>query len=472
MTVELAPTLWWPEPALSFHPERSSERDTHPLRGLREFGPFSKTALLPSPIRIATIAPHNEGPRLFSFMEELKRPAQPRERPDYLIEWPGFAQVFQNRLAGAARRSHVELTAELDNSLAGAERPELLLADALTRAVGEISAFRADFDMLFIYLPVRWERAFFGPDDFDLHDHLKAMTAARGIPLQIVREDRALAYKCRASVMWRVGLAIYAKAGGVPWKLADCDPETAYIGISYAVRSMESDKPKFVTCCSQVFDADGAGLEFVAYDTRDAEVHRENPFLSQTEMFRVISRSMDLYRARHAGRSPKRVMIHKSTEFKSDEIRGCFEALPLCESIDLVQLVEDVAWRGVHMDADKTQPGHGCAARYPVSRGSLVGLSERESLFWLHGRVDDVSRKVHFQGGKGTPQPLRLIRHAGHGGWDDTARSALALSKMNWNNDALYDHLPVTMSYAKVLARVVKRMSSLGTTPYQFRFFM
>jgi hypothetical protein len=28
------------------------------------------------------------------------------------------------------------------------------------------------------------------------------------------------------------------------------------------------------------------------------------------------------------------------------------------------------------------------------------------------------------------------------------------------------------MSYAKVLARVVKRMTGLGSTPYQFRFFM
>jgi hypothetical protein len=36
--------------------------------------------------------------------------------------------------------------------------------------------------------------------------------------------------------MWRVGLALYAKAGGVPWKLSDTDPETAYIGISSAVR--------------------------------------------------------------------------------------------------------------------------------------------------------------------------------------------------------------------------------------------
>jgi hypothetical protein len=44
---------------------------------------------------------------------------------------------------------------------------------------------------------------------------------------------------------------------------------------------------------------------------------------------------------------------------------------------------------------------------------------------------------------------------------DDFARR-LALSKMNWNNDAPYDPLPVTMGFAQVLALVVRRMSGLG----------
>jgi len=39
-------------------------------------------------------------------------------------------------------------------------------------------------------------------------------------------------------------------------------------------------------------------------------------------------------------------------------------------------------------------------------------------------------------------------------------------------NDPLYDPLPVTMAYAKVLTRVIKRMNGLGSALYQFRFFM
>ncbi|MEW5744420.1 MAG: hypothetical protein AB1805_03125 [Nitrospirota bacterium] len=407
-------------------------------------------------------------------MRELKVVAKATERVDYLPEWPGFHRVFGLHMRSAGAGCHIELDKELEVELRASSTPHIVLADRLIRTIQGLEAQRDKFDVLFIYIPKRWMPAFTGGpgEDFDLHDHLKAATATRRLPVQLVREDKALAYPHRASVMWRIGLALYTKAGGVPWKLADVDPETAYIGISYAVRPPDSERPRFVTCCSQVFDAEGSGLEFIAYDTHEVEVQRENPFLSRTEMFRVMTRSMDLYRRRHAGRSPRRVMVHKTTEFKKDEIDGCMEALHLCEAVDLVQIVEDVGWRGVRVDLD-TGTERGKPAPFPVSRGTLVGLGPREALLWTHGDVRGISdRRAYFQGARSTPRPVRLVRHAGHGPWDETARAILALSKMDWNNDALYDPLPVTIGYAKVLARVVKRMRGLGSAPYQFRFFM
>jgi hypothetical protein len=425
------------------------------------------------PIRVATISPAGESERLFDFMRQLNSSARASERADYLPEWPGFHRVFGLHMRGAPRACHLELDSGLEDEFQASSSPHVVLADRLVRAIQRLDALRTEFDVLFIYIPQRWERGYYGgPDeDFDLHDHLKAMTAARRMPLQLVREDKALAYPDRASVMWRIGLALYVKAGGVPWKLAETDPDTAYIGLSYAVRPLESNRPRFVTCCSQVFDAEGAGLEFVAYDAHEVEVQRDNPFLSRAEIFRVMTRSMDLYRRRHAGISPRRVMVHKTTEFKAEEVDGCMEAFHLCETVDLVQVVEDVGWRGVQIQgaagAAKGQP-----TAFPVSRGTVVGIAPAEALVWTHGSVRDISQRQYFQGGRSTPRPLRLVRHAGHGPWDDVAFAILALTKMDWNNDALYDGLPVTLEYAKVLARVVKRMSVLGNTPYQFRFFM
>lgn len=473
MSSEIFPHIWLPEPKLSFHPDRSSDQDIHPLRGLLKFGPHS-SGLVPDPIRVATIAPAGEAHCLYGFMKELNLVASATERTEYLPEWPGFQRVFGLHMRGAGGGCHIELDSELEAEFHASPTPHVVLVDRLIRAIQILEAQRAAFDVLFIYIPKSWTPGFTGgpDDDFDLHDHLKAATAARRIPIQLVREDKALAYPHRASVMWRIGLALYAKAGGVPWKLADVDPETAYIGISYAVRPPDSKRPRFVTCCSQVFDAEGSGLEFVAYDAHEVEVQRENPFLSRTEMFRVITRSMDLYRRRHAGRSPRRVMVHKTTEFKREEVDGCMEALHLCEAVDLVQIVDEVGWRGVRIDRDD-DPQKGKTALFPVPRGTLIGLGHREALLWVHGDVRGINPKgAYFQGGRSTPRPLRLVRHAGHGPWDDTARAILALSKMDWNNDALYDPLPVTIGYAKVLARVVKRMRGLGSAPYQFRFFM
>lgn len=472
MTVELNPHVLLPEPLLAFHPDRSSDVDIQPLRGLLRLGPYSRN-LVPAPIRVATIAPSGDEKKLYAFMKELSRPATAHERKDYLPNWPGFQTVFGLHVSAAQSHCHLQLEQSIEAEIDSSPNPHIVLADKLTHAFQSLEHRRSDFDVAFVYLPSRWQACFAGTDDdFDLHDYLKAISAGRRIPLQVVREDSALAYQDRASVMWRVGLALYTKAGGVPWKLANSDPETAFIGISYALKATGAKGSNFVTCCSQVFDADGAGLEFIAYDAREVEVYRHNPFLSRTEMFRVMTRAVDLYRRRHAGKTPRRIAVHKTTEFKQAEIQGCMEAFHLCETVDLIQIVEDVPWRGVRIDAVIGEP-KGQPTAYPVQRGSLIGLGPRDALLWTHGSVNGISNKAdYFQGGKGTPKPLRLVRHAGHGPWDDTASGILGLTKMDWNNDALYDRLPVTLEYAKTLARVIKRMSSLGSSPYPFRFFM
>jgi hypothetical protein len=167
-------------------------------------------------------------------------------------------------------------------------------------------------------------------------------------------------------------------------------------------------------------------------------------------------------------------MVHKTTEFKKDEIEGCLEALHLCEAVDLVQIVDDVSWRGALIDPGQKAGDKGRPSAYPVQRGTLVGLGEMEALLWTHGEVRGIADndRPYFQGSKSTPRPIRLVRHVGHGPWDDSARCILGLTKMDWNNDALYDAMPVTLGYAKVLARVIKRMKGLGSSSYQFRFFM
>ena len=476
MNVSIPAYSVFPEPALSFHPERSEDRDAHPLRGLIRYGPYSRSfSGQLDPIRVATIAPSQDQRRLSSFLTELTQPCQPQERHDYLIDWPGFERVFRLRVTRAAQGCHIGLADDL-NRLHDTPRPHLVLARALSRALTVLQTRRADFDVVFVYLPDRWSDGFTGDvDDFDLHDFLKAITAEQDLPSQILREGSALAYPCRASVMWRVGTALYVKAGGVPWKLATFDPETAHIGLSYAIKPRIESSPQYVTCCSQVFDADGTGLEFIAYDTSDAVISRENPFLTRTEMARLMARSLSLYQRRHAGTSPRRIVVQKNSEFKKEEIDGCFDAFePVTEKIELLQVQQSSGWRGVQIDPPMSGSPKGQAAAFPLSRGTCLPLGTREILLWTQGTQAGIAERGrrYYKEGRTIPEPLKLVRFAGHGPLSEPARDVLGLTKMNWNNDGPHDRLPVTLSYAHVLARTIKRFATLASRPYQFRFFM
>lgn len=475
---ELPPHGRLSEPELLFHPERQGDRSTHPLEGLLKYGPYSRALLntVVDPIRVAFITPSGEGKRLEQLISEAARAHRPKERAAYLRDFSGFSKVFGVRVVPAGSIARIELPPELDASIRRSPTPHLVLGDALTRGLTALHRIRHEFDVAAIYLPDRWQAGFWGleGDDYDLHDYVKGAVAALGIPTQFIREDRALAYPCRCSVMWRIGIALYCKAGGTPWRLTGLPAESAYIGLSYALRRSDTVSQRFVSCCSQVFDADGTGFEFLVYSAENPMFIGGNPYLSRQEMHRVMARSLALYQRRNGGRSPQRVVVHKTTEFRLEEIDGCFDAFQAAGEVELIHVQQDSRWRGVRIEQPREpNASRGKAASYPVARGSYLPLSGRDVLLWTQGDAPEIAPgKSYYKEGKGIPLPLLLRRHAGHGGWEQSCRDILALTKMNWNNDTLYDRLPVTIGYSQVVAQVMKRMSTPTAGTYPFRLFM
>jgi hypothetical protein len=469
LSTKLSPYRVLAEPVLAFDADNPNARHIHPLRGLTEFGPYSRAsfaAFRPS-VRVATITPADTQQRVFTFLKSLQEEHNPTERIGYLPTFPGFGRVFGVQLHGAPSRAHVTLPADTVSETNGDPRS---LATALRAALDRLRAVRDEFDVVAIHLPDRWSRGF---EDlavgFDLHDELKSVAAVSGVPTQFL-QDRALEYRDRCSVGWRLGIALYVKAGGTPWRLVPAAKDTAYVGLSYAIRGGTRDR--FVTCCSQVFDADGGGMEFVAYDVGDG-VDFDNPFLSRADMRAVMARSVKIYQARHGGGLPGRVVIHKTQPFRDDELDGCFDAWSRVDEIECVQVQGSSEWRAVRL-----LPPRGSQARsepdgWPVLRGTQLPLSGRSVLLFVSGNAPGVSDKGNFfQGGKGIPRPIILIRHAGSGALETLGEDALALSKMDWNNDALYDPMPVTIRYSQLLARTIARATVLPSAVYPYRLFM
>jgi argonaute-like protein implicated in RNA metabolism and viral defense len=97
----------------------------------------------------------------------------------------------------------------------------------------------------------------------------------------------------------------------------------------------------------------------------------------------------------------------------------------------------------------------------------------KSAVFANNSNAPSVASRGHsVQGGKGIPRPITLVRHAGSGPLELLGEDALALSKMNWNNDALFDSLPVTIEYSQRLSKTIARATSLPSGVYPYRLFM
>lgn len=448
--------------------------DTLPLRGLSTNGPFDQSLnsqKRDDPIRIAVIAPQAEAPILEDFLAGGLRAHNPLRgvNEEYLVPYTGFANVYRVPVVFPDRRAPLWYTLpEIDPQLD--ERDGALdLSRKIRDGISCLAS--AGRSIALIFTPDRWQRwrGFKNEEEvFDVHDFVKAYCVQRGIATQFLDQD-TLSYRDKCRVWWWLSVALYAKAMRTPWVLNCLDPDTAFVGLGYAIDQSATRGKHIILGCSHLYNAQGQGLQFRLTRIENPVILGGNPFLSFQDARRLGETIRTLFWESHL-KLPVRVVIHKQTPFRSDEQQGLRAGLEGVNNLELIEINFESALRYISSQPTKSGFSEG---RFPVRRGTVIKLTDHEALLWIHGSTEAaIANWTYFQGKRRIPGPVVLRRYAGTSDLATLANEILGLSKMDWNSGDLYAKLPATIQSSKRIARIGSLLDRFSNLSYDYRLFM
>lgn len=198
--------------------------------------------------------------------------------------------------------------------------------------------------------------------------------------------------------------------------------------------------------------------------------NKKNPYLSEEEAYRIGLNIKELF-YKSFSELPKRVVIHKRTPFRKEEVKGLVESLSSAgvKNIELLEITYEDSLKCFALNESCTQ-----VDGYPVRRGMCFPIDKNTMYLFTHGIAPSVisPNRRYFQGGKSVPLPLKVVKHYGSGDMAQIATEILGLSKMNWNSFGLYSKLPCTIESSNEIARIGWLLSQFEGTLYDYRYFM
>lgn len=456
-----------------FNPQQEKiVTDYHPMRGITKNAPYDyylHEKIINNSISIGIICPDKYNKQFYDFINQLNCKQSVKYNIDYVIPYPGFYGAYKTNL---------NIPTSTENHWISYAPPQLLdikkasieLGNLITKELDRLSS--TGIDVALIYIPKEYE-FYTGYSDemekYDLHDYVKAYAVQKNISTQFVRE-KTIESDMYCQIMWALSLAIYVKSSRIPWTMSEINRETAFAGIGYSVNQTSSGT-NIVVGCSHIYSSDGQGMKYKLSKVDEVTFDRKlNPFLSENEAYRLGLNIKELF-YRSFTEIPKRVVIHKRTPFRKEEIKGITESLESAGIRDIelleVTFADDIRCFEFNKYMDDMDG-------YPVRRGLCFPLNENTMYLYTHGIVPSIRNPYYryIQGGKTIPLPLKIVKHYGNGTMIEIATEILGLSKMNWNSFSLYSKLPCTIESSNEIARIGWLLSQYEGAIYDYRYFM
>jgi len=287
--------------------------------------------------------------------------------------------------------------------------------------------------------------------------YLKAKAMQFNVPIQIVRDRIAkptAEMQDEATIAWNFFTALYYKASGTPWALIrkDSAETTCYAGISFF---KSRDKSTTQTSIAQIFNELGKGVILRGEEIKLKKNNR-TPHLTEQQAYNLLDTSLkEYYDAVKI--YPKRLVLHKTSNFNLEEINGFKEAAKKrhINQIDLVSIQQS--------DIRLYRQGG-----YPPMRGTHMSLSDQFHILYTRGSVP------YYETYPGRYIPSSLEIKLAY--YDESPNlicdEILALTKMNWNNTQFDRKFPITIECARNVGEILKYLDPDDIMQLKYGFYM
>jgi hypothetical protein len=468
-----------PEPELQFSVKESKpeySQDIHPMRGLLNYKPYDfiqSNFFSGKDILMSIICPRKYDLQFFDFLNGINKSWNATVNSDYLVDYPGFERIYDTRINIPSINSEFWEDIGESYSKDSVIKSAYDLARNITLKISYL-ANKFSKSVILIFIPDLWnlyKHIEVNNEIFDLHDYVKAFTVQNGITTQFI-EESTLTDPLKCQIYWWLSLSFYVKSLKTPWIIADSDRRTAFAGIGYSIKR-KSESTKIVMGCSHIYSSDGQGLKYRLSNIKDYVLdNKDNPYLKYNEAYKLGISICELFLST-LQEFPKRVVIHKRTDFSKEETEGIIDSLSQAgiTDVDLVSINFDT---DAKFFALKIKEGQTITDTFPIDRGTCIILNDRHAYLWTHGIVPSVRKASYryYQGGHSIPAPLVLTRYYGNTSINILANEILGLTKMNWNSFNLYTKLPATIDSSNQIARIGNLLTTYDGRTYDYRYFI
>lgn len=472
------------EPSLQF----GTSHHICPKSGIYTYNPFDITQVRPEKITIGIVGKGESVDKVLEWLESCKSHIDGKQsktpHPNLFMNFCGFNKTigfkceiaYDDTYLRKLNNSDIEKIIKEKNSLEGTiteitnlylseikflsknKKPDVILCalpENLMKHIMEAKPKTADDEDKVVEKDFDEEEV--SKKEQNFRRNLKAKAMQYNIPIQIIRDRIAkptAEMQDPATIAWNFFTALYYKASGTPWALIrkDSAETTCYAGISFF---KSRDKKSTQTSIAQIFNELGKGV-ILRGEEITLKKNDRTPHLDDQQAYNLLTQSLkEYYDAVKI--FPKRLVLHKTSNFNEDEIYGFTQAAKELHinQIDLVSIQTS--------DIRLYRSGN-----YPPMRGTHFTMTDKHHLLYTRGSVP----YYETYPGRYIPRAIE-IKLATH---DESPNvicdEILALTKMNWNNTQFDRKMPITIECARNVGEILKYLTPDDNMQLKYSFYM